>query len=407
VSLTLTLDKSILQQLAFREIDVLHDVYRLNIVPVLMIEILGDLDKRKEGASPQEAVSRLAAKIARFSSVVNVHFRDLVRCSLLYDPFSKDRVPVLSKGRQVVTPEGEKGVIFDVAPEDSALQRWRDKEFESSEQILAERWRQSTRGFDICSLRDTLKSLIPKQENIKDLSSLNSFVDMTLSDLKHQRDLLSMAVCEYIPFEEAQSVFLRWEMAGCPHLSSYAPYVFYCLRVNLFFSLGLIQDLIGPRSTNRVDMEYLYYLPFCKVFCSSDKFHKNVAPFFLDKDQQFIIGSDMENDLKELAQQRNEEGKYPFWRESLAGRLSAQFNEQSCDELNLASNMSPEQKKLLAQFFEKKMQSSTPLEKRGFFGDDTTKFVLRKFEMRRSDPCPCGRGKSFAECCGSKDMGLI
>ena len=57
---------------------------------------------------------------------------------------------------------------------------------------------------------------------------------------------------------------------------------FICLRVDSLFLFGLTSGLIGTRPTNRVDLEYFYYLPFGNVFTSNDKFLKVSYLFYLE-----------------------------------------------------------------------------------------------------------------------------
>lgn len=54
------------------------------------------------------------------------------------------------------------------------------------------------------------------------------------------------------------------------------------------------------QSDNKVDIAYLYYLPFCHVFASNDKLHKRVVPLFLREDQSFVFGENLKADLQQL-----------------------------------------------------------------------------------------------------------
>jgi hypothetical protein len=73
------------------------------------------------------------------------------------------------------------------------------------------------------------------------------------------------------------------------------------LLVDLFFCIGLGADLIGrKRPSNKIDIAYLYYLPFCMAFTSRDKLHERTAPLFLDNDQVFIRGDGLKSDLAKL-----------------------------------------------------------------------------------------------------------
>jgi hypothetical protein len=72
--------------------------------------------------------------------------------------------------------------------------------------------------------------------------------------------------------------------------------------VEMFFHLAIASDLIGTdRASNRVDIAYLYYLPFCMVFTSGDKIHARTAPLFMRPDQVFVRAPDLKADLAALA----------------------------------------------------------------------------------------------------------
>jgi hypothetical protein len=70
--------------------------------------------------------------------------------------------------------------------------------------------------------------------------------------------------------------------------------------VKMFFSVCLQNNIIGTRATNLVDLEYLYYLPFCEVFVSGDDFHKKLVPHLLIERQQFVRGQDLKEDLARI-----------------------------------------------------------------------------------------------------------
>jgi hypothetical protein len=73
------------------------------------------------------------------------------------------------------------------------------------------------------------------------------------------------------------------------------------MAVDMFFYLGMAADLISrSRASHRVDIAYLYYLPFCMVFTSNDKLHINIAPLFLRENQTFVSGADFKAELKKM-----------------------------------------------------------------------------------------------------------
>ena len=64
------------------------------------------------------------------------------------------------------------------------------------------------------------------------------------------------------------------------------------------FHIAIAAHLISPeRPSNRTDIAYLFYLPFCMMFVSSDKLHRETANLFLRADQEFVWGLDLKDDL--------------------------------------------------------------------------------------------------------------
>ena len=98
----------------------------------------------------------------------------------------------------------------------------------------------------------------------------------------------------------------------------------HMFSVDFFFHLAIAADLISRvrpegKADNKVDIAYLYYLPFCMVFVSSDNLHKRVVPLFLRPDQSFVEGPDLKADLKriddyytQLPKEQTDQGVYKF-----------------------------------------------------------------------------------------------
>ena len=95
----------------------------------------------------------------------------------------------------------------------------------------------------------------------------------------------------------------RWLQSELPPLSSFTPYAAHSLTVEVFFRISLEASRISSdRPSNRLDIAYLYYLPFCQVFVSSDKLHRQCAPLFLRENQTFIWGPELKLALSALDQ---------------------------------------------------------------------------------------------------------
>ena len=92
-------------------------------------------------------------------------------------------------------------------------------------------------------------------------------------------------------------VFGRWLKKGMPKIKDFAPYAYYCLTVYLSFYIGIAKNLIGTKPSNIIDLEYVLYMPFCKVFASTDKFHRDFSQIFLADGQDFVWGNDLKDDL--------------------------------------------------------------------------------------------------------------
>ncbi len=104
-----------------------------------------------------------------------------------------------------------------------------------------------------------------------------------------------------VPRHYHQQIFERWKVSGYPDISKFAPYAQYILEIDIFFYIAAASSLIAKeRVSNKIDLAYLYYLPFCTVFVSSDKLHKRCAPLFLRSNQRFIWGHELKKGLKQL-----------------------------------------------------------------------------------------------------------
>jgi len=65
-------------------------------------------------------------------------------------------------------------------------------------------------------------------------------------------------------------------------LNNIAPYASYVIKVNIFFDICITRGFISDvRKSNKIDISYLYYLPFCMIFISSDKLHRSCVLLFL------------------------------------------------------------------------------------------------------------------------------
>ena len=87
-------------------------------------------------------------------------------------------------------------------------------------------------------------------------------------------------------------------------LVNFAPYAFHCTRTFLLLLAGTQHRLFTDRSSNRIDIEYLFYAPFCEVFVSRDRLHRQLAPMVLKSGQRFVWSDDFKAELARLVQER-------------------------------------------------------------------------------------------------------
>src|SRR6266550_7968682 len=101
--------------------------------------------------------------------------------------------------------------------------------------------------------------------------------------------------------EHRAAILARHADARFPSLHAFAPYAAYVLTVDLVLYLGMGLDQIRrDRASHMVDIAYLYYLPFCMVFASGDRLHRQLMPFFAELGQAFLWAPDLKADLAQL-----------------------------------------------------------------------------------------------------------
>ena len=408
------LDKSTLQSLSNEELVFLNKYFILNIPPVLVMEIWGDLAKPdKQGAISRDQVQHLAQKVHRGQSAINAHFSHCITGSLLGERVLMDRRIILPGGSPRITESGKKGVVFEETPEETQLNRWKFGDFDSEEQAIAANWRSANSVIDLEALKVSFAKKFKSIVSINCLGSLDSFVNHYFAHPASQIDFLSQLLEEYqIPQAIASKIFLRYERADRPPLNTFAPYAYYCLHIKTFFLLALMYDLVSTRRTNTIDLEYLFYLPFCMVFSSSDKFHQALVPYFIRDDQRFVHGLDLKADLTHLAHDwsvnfhkdmKAWDAKYgsgpPENANSVVYRLWRElFPDWKPGARRHSSASEPGKDKQLHEQLEE-FNKAGALQETDFPSDDSkVDFIIRKHSISIHDPCPCGSGKKFRDC---------
>src|SRR5712692_675281 len=300
----LIFDKSALESLNPDESVWLDNFFQTNITPLFFIETLADLEKQVHaGRTPEQVVGNLAYKTPDIQSRPNVHHVRLLNAELSgAEPVEMDGRGIISGGQSVML-EGQTGIVLQRTQEDEAFHRWQRHEFLDVERLAAKRWRRDLANISHDKAYTTLQKWFAEGAKPKTLSEVKSFADSKIDSSEREPCLrLGMSILGVAPSRQ-ELVVTRWQSVGKPPISEFAPYFRYLFSVELFFYLGIAADLISRvRPSNKVDLAYLYYLPFCKVFTSNDSLHERMVPVFLRANQTFVKGIELKADLAKLDQ---------------------------------------------------------------------------------------------------------
>jgi hypothetical protein len=187
-------------------------------------------------------------------------------------------------------------------PEELAFSRWRQGKFYDVEKIAAATWRQSLAELDLNKVASELRSVGIDGKSCKTLDQARDMARAVVSNTTHIMSALSLAITFLrIPQHLHRPIIQAWEREGRRALNVFAPYAAHIVAVEVFFQFALAAHLIASnRPSNRTDIAYLFYLPFCSLFISSDNLHRRTAPLFMRANQEFIWGIDLKSGLRNL-----------------------------------------------------------------------------------------------------------
>jgi hypothetical protein len=298
----LIFDKSSLESLNRDEAVWLDNFFVTNLTPLFFVETLADLEKQvRADRTAEQVVGDLAEKTPDLNSHPNIHHQELIKGELGGHWQIEMEGRPLVPGGQPMELEGRTGIVFRQSPEEEAFSRWQRREFLEIERTIAKAWRHALSKFDfeeVYRYYQNLFQIRPKPRTLTDAFKLSvEILDEGDKEAAFRSSLYLLGV-----HPEAQgSVLARWQANDCPPLRLFAPYCRYVAGVDLFFYLALAADLIDRhRPSHKVDLAYLYYLPFCKVFTSKDNLHRRTVPFFLRPDQDFVWGEELKAELRRL-----------------------------------------------------------------------------------------------------------
>lgn len=297
-------DKSFLQSLSIDEA-VWFDAYFSSVIsPYFYIETLADLGKQGSGSgrSPEHEVQVIADKFPEMSGTPCVHHRQLVVGDLLGHRVPMNAQIPVANARQVRTKQGRIAAVVEQLPEAVAFARWQEQRFTDIEREFSAEWRRRLIPVNVHETARVLGELGLDQVKCKTLTEAKLIAGQVPSSSKGARAQAHLLFeLLQLPDELRREIYARWEAVKLRPLAQYAPFAGHVLAIELFFHLALRSSLISAeRPSNRIDIAYLYYLPFCHFFVSGDKLHRACAAEFLRNDQSFVWGPDLKSELKRI-----------------------------------------------------------------------------------------------------------
>lgn len=292
-------DKSFLEGLNPDEAVWFDHFFLANVCPMFYVETQSDLAKEgSDRGTPEELVCRLANKFPDFSGSPNVHHVTICTANLIGEDVPLSGQVILPGGCRA-NVAGQRMALLPESAEAKAFIRWAMGEYEDEERKAAAAWRESSVFCPTVDVIEMLKSMgAYVKQRCSTLADVRKMTDEVMSRLRPDQQLcLGLGLLAGFP-ELIDKIVERFATIGQPPMSSFAPYVDFCLRVELFFHLAV--DKSQMAAVQRMDLCYLFYLPFCHFFVSKDWVHEKSAPHFLRADQDFVAGEDLKGALRAL-----------------------------------------------------------------------------------------------------------
>jgi hypothetical protein len=326
----LIFDKSFLQMLSSDEVSELSLYFKFVGTPLLIREIISDLKKHpKDRRLPEQVVSALASKMWKAHGLQPAGFRKLCIASLccVFDVPMFGQVPVDPDAPSVFVTDSGKGVIYDSAFEQEMWQRWEYGDFTADDTQSAAAWRAGVQSINLHAVGKQWKEFTQEHFGVaRNLPELIALVNAMLDnfDKKVQFKLLVMLIAFLdVSTPAAQWAVMLFDAGLMGRVKDLCPYAASVLRLYLTFIGGLGRGFVGPRPSHYIDLQYLFYVPFCMVFVSSDKFHREMWPATAGENT-FVWGPDLKDELQQriemqstMTEQEKEQQRLPSFPKEL------------------------------------------------------------------------------------------
>jgi hypothetical protein len=300
---TLLLDKSAFQALSQGEMLKISKYFHLNLVDILLWEIMGDFLKQTKTTSSRNEASILADKVSLIDANQNVNYIHLLVENLLGSYVTMDGRPIVTPDTITQLANGQTGAFIDYTRFCDMIHRWQQDNFTKEDIAIANIWQDvktdcKAKANNYLHLLTANHIVFPKCTDINDMKLE---VDKLLRNPNIQLTFLDMLL-SYQGVDSRRKHLIKKRIKQHPYpLQKAAPYAFYCMRVFAFFLGSCKHDLlVEKKPDDRIDLEYLFYLPFCEVFSSNDNFHKTLVPQLITDAQVFVSGSELKKGILDI-----------------------------------------------------------------------------------------------------------
>jgi hypothetical protein len=303
------LDKSVLEMLSGDEFSLLTEYFRLVVPPVLIEEIVADLElKPTERRLPEAIVKRLAERMREALGYQPGDYLRAVGGNLLGQSIAMfGQVPIIGPRPNAYRTSDGAGFIYDRVPEQHFWERLAAGQFAPLDVARAREWRTGISRIDLQKLhRDLVTSAKQAFGPVSSCHDVLLIVDrhMEKDDPAVQWELIKECAA-FIGLDDAgqNAALNRWNRLDRPKFRDFAPYAAYVSRLHATFAIGVSTGIVTTRATNAIDLQYLCYAPFAHVFSSGDNFHETMWPAAAGRNT-FVHGVELKADLRDRLQRR-------------------------------------------------------------------------------------------------------
>jgi hypothetical protein len=404
MSLPIVLDKSTFQGLNYDDIIELHRYYDVSIAPLLVNEILGDLSKEeKEGRrTPKDEVINLSKKMFPYNAYVNMRHGIVLEKSFLGEFIDANNRPFLIAEKSI-TDQGKNGLRFKETEEEKSIKRWKEGKFDTLDEIISDLWRTESNDDNVIDdFKKCFEHLADirvrnnKLSNGEKLQELKArYLERMNVELEPEEALIKMLEYFKIDSKTTETIFDRWSSKSFPDLETFAGYAFYCYSIVSMYYIGINNNLFGERKTNLLDLEYLFYAPFAKVFSTNDKFLVALFNVIEPKGVTFISLKMLKEDLAKFQKLNTPDNwsQYPPNKDTETFKIwDKTFN------LKLSEKLKPTEKDIerAKKEFDEILKLAESGESGIFNGEPD--FIVKESYYSPNDPCPCKSGKPLKDC---------